>query len=161
MNLFEIDSIYRNVLDRAKAIAEENEGVIPDDLSAELDAIEMTREQKMENVVKAHKNESALADMIKDEIKTLQSRFASHENSAEWLKKWLSMFVSPGEKYEFGSGKISWRKSSSVIVDETQLPDEYFKVVRSPMKSEIKDAIKAGATIQGVSIEEKQNIQIK
>jgi len=161
MNLYEIDSIYHGVLDRAKAIAEENEGVIPDDLSAELDAIEMTREQKIENVVKAFKNESALADMIRSEIKTLQSRIASHDSSAEWLKKWLSMFVQIGEKFEFGSGKISWRKSSSVVVDETQLPDEYFKTVRSPMKAEIKDAIKAGATIPGATVEEKQNIQIK
>jgi hypothetical protein len=148
-------------LERAKAIAEENQGVIPDDLSAELDAIEMTREQKIENVVKAYKNESALADMIKAEIKALQSRISSHESGSEWLKKWLSMFVQVGEKFEFGSGKISWRKSSSVIVDETKLPDEYFKVVRSPMKSEIKDAIKAGTTIPGALIEEKQNIQIK
>lgn len=161
MNLYEIDIAYRMVLEKAKAAAEENEGIIPDDLSMELDAIEMTRDLKIENIVKAYKNEIALADMINSELKSLQSRIKSHENSADWLKKWLSMFIAQGEKFEFGSGKISWRKSSSVIIDESVLPDEYWKITKSPMKTEVKEAIKKGITIAGASIEEKQNIQIK
>jgi hypothetical protein len=162
MNLYEIDTVYQGILTQAKEAAEQNDGIIPDDLSAKLDAIECTRDLKMENVVKAFKNEAALSDMIRGELKALQQRIKSHDSAAEWLKKYLGNFVKEGEKREFSCGKISWRKSSPVIIDDLKaIPEQYIKVEYSAMKTEIKEAIEKGETITGAHIEQKQNIQIK
>ena len=162
MNLYDIDAIYQQILAEAKDRAEENDGIIPDDISAKLDAVECTRDLKMENVVKAFKNEAALADMIRSELRALQQRIRSHDSAAEWLKKYLSNFVKEGEKREFSCGRISWRKSSPVIIDDIKaLPEQFIKIEYSPMKTEIKEAIEKGEAVNGAHIETHHNIQIK
>lgn len=60
--------------------------------------------------------------------------------------------------------KINFRKSESVeISQEVLIPNEYMteKVVRTPNKVAIKDAIKNGINVQGASIVTNQNLQIK
>jgi hypothetical protein len=60
--------------------------------------------------------------------------------------------------------KINFRKSESVeISQEVLIPNEYMtkKVVRTPNKVAIKDAIKNGLNVQGASLIQKNNLQIK
>lgn len=62
------------------------------------------------------------------------------------------------------SASISFRKSTKTIVDnENLIPEELFNVTmtKKPNLTKIKELIKAGVEIQGVHLEEKQNIQIK
>jgi hypothetical protein len=163
--LYEIDGMYQSYLAQAKEEAEQNEGVIPDDLAAKLDAMEMTRDVKIENSVKYYKNENAIADMLDAEIKALQARARSHRGHAEWLKTYLSAIIKPGEKPEYSCGKISWRKSERTIInDGAKIPVEYTRVIpehREPELDKIKKALKDGEKIEGAAIEERQNLQIK
>lgn len=163
-NLYEIDGMYQQALAEAKEQAEQNEGVIPDDLAMKLDALEMTRDIKIENSIKYYKNENAVADMLDAEIKSLQSRQRSHRSHADWLKKYLGMVMKPGEKPEYSCGKIGWRRSEALIIlNPALIPDEFCKIERTPLKDAITKAIKAGTTSFGetVKIEERNNIQIK
>lgn len=60
--------------------------------------------------------------------------------------------------------KINFRKSESVeISQEVLIPNEYMteKVVRTPNKALIKDAIKNGLDVQGASLVVNQNLQIR
>ena len=65
---------------------------------------------------------------------------------------------------DFGvQGKISYRKSSSVVVDEETLPEKYFnsKIVKTPDKVRVKEAIGKGEKVKGAYIQVTQNIQVK
>lgn len=162
MNLYEINSAYQEALNEAMEAAEQNDGLIPDDLDDELEEIGIEREQKIQSCIGYYKNENAIADMLEAEIKALTARKHAHESHAEWMKNYLSKNVSQGEKFEYAIGKISWRESESVrIVDETAIPEEFIKIERSPKKKDIKDAIKKGFAVTGAEIEKNQNIQIK
>lgn len=162
MNLYTINAAYQEALNKAMEAAEQNEGVIPDNLDIELEQIGLKREEKIQASIGYYKNENAIADMLDAEIKALTTRKHAHESHAEWMKNYLSKNVSQGEKFEYAIGKISWRKSESVrIVDETAIPEEFIKIERSPKKKDIKDAIKKGFAVTGAEIEENQNIQIK
>lgn len=60
--------------------------------------------------------------------------------------------------------KINFRKSESVeISQEVLIPNEYMteKVVRTPNKVAIKDAIKNGINVQGASLVTNSNLQIR
>ena len=101
-SLYEIDQQYKLLFDQAKAEAEENNGQIPDDLAAKLDAVEMTREIKIENCIKYYKNESALANMIEMELDALERRIKAHEGHALWMKQYLASVIE-------GATRLSYR----------------------------------------------------
>ena len=58
---------------------------------------------------------------------------------------------------------IYWRKSTVVEIQTMtdSLPAEYVKIEKTPMKAEIKEALKCGEKIDGCFLVEKQNVQIK
>ena len=68
-----------------------------------------------------------------------------------------------GKKRETAQYSISFRKSESIAIAEgAVIPDE-FLIEQEPKvdKVGLKKAIKAGAVIEGVNIEAKNNIQVK
>ena len=78
------------------------------------------------------------------------------KNKAESLKRYLQSALG-GEKFKTAKVSISYRKSESA-----KIPDEYLKYLEPEVKkTDLKKAIKAGETFEGVSLVEKQNIQIK
>jgi len=160
--LYEIDQAYQSAQDRADQYAAEHNGeMLPEHYQA-LDALEMTRDIKIENSIKYIKNQKAMAEMIESEIETLKARAKAHTAAAERNKAYLAYIIKPKEKHEYGCGKISWRESQKLIVDAPNLvPDQYVKIETSIKVQEIKDAIKAGEKIEFAHIETIQNIQIK
>lgn len=59
---------------------------------------------------------------------------------------------------------ISYRASEQTVIDnEFELPEQFINVkeVRTPNKTAIKEAIKAGEEVPGAHLERKKNIQIK
>ena len=100
--------------------------------------------------------------MVDAEAKALAQRKKSTQSKAEWLKRYLAVFIGEGQKYQDATVKISWRKSTSTVIDNPDtIEDKYFKIERKPVLSAIKDAINAGENIVGARLEEKQSIQIK
>ena len=162
VTLYDIDERYKLLLAQAKDEAERNEGIIPDTLSDQLDALEMTRDIKIENSIKYYKNESAVADMIAAEIDSLQQRQRQHKRTAEWMKYYLAQFVKVNEKPEYSCGKISWRKSKAVLISDSALvPDMFCKIERIPQKDSIKKELENGRIVSGATIEERNNLQIR
>jgi hypothetical protein len=165
IKLWEIDSVYQQLLDECREYAADHEGEISADLSMRLDAVEMTRDLKIENTLRYFKNENAVALMLENEIDALNKRYKTHENNAYFAKQYLAAIVKPGEKSEFGCGRISWRKSVSVnITDPAKLPQEYQRVIPArtePDKIAIGEALKVGQKVEGAELVEKQSIQLK
>lgn len=155
MTIYEIDNAILECIDQ------ETGEIINEEM---LTALNMEREKKISNVACWVKNLKAEAEALKTEKQNLEKRQKACENKAESLKRWLA-FALAGEKYKDSRVSISYRKSESVGFSDNfnvaNLPEEFQKVTIEPKKSEIKDYLKSGATIDGCYIEESNNIQIR
>jgi hypothetical protein len=129
-----------------------------------LNALEMERDKKISNVACWIKDLKAEAEAIKAEKQALDKRQKAAENKAESLKTWLSGILQ-GEKYKDSRCAISYRRSERVdfadSFDFDTLPDSMKKVTIEPKKTEIKNYLLTGATIEGVELVESSNIQVR
>lgn len=127
-----------------------------------LDALLIERDKKIENVALWMKNLRAEAEAIKAEKLKLGNRQKNAEKNAEDLKRYLDRALC-GEKFRTPRVQISYRKSSNVQIDDgAVLPDEYLRYKEpEPDKNALKKALKDGAEIDGVRLEERLNMQVK
>ena len=134
-----------------------------DRVASLIEELSLAREEKIDGIALYIEELGVIAAALKAKADELTKRAKVMENKAERLKDYLSVMLN-GEKYESTSCKISFRKTTSVVVvDEYALPAEYFteKIERKPDKTAIKDAIKGGTVIPGAVLVEKNNIHIK
>ena len=129
------------------------------------EALNLAREQKIENVACWIKNLKADAAAIREEEKALSDRRRANENKAERLENFLA-YALKGEKYNSPRVNITYRKSEAVeldVSDEVFMErfSEFVKVTPTINKTAIKDALKAGITNIPAHLSERQNMQIK
>lgn len=127
-----------------------------------LGQLQLAREDKVEGIALWIKNLLSDADAIKSEEEKLAQRRKANENKAKNLKEYLSKFLN-GQKFKTPKVSISYRKSESVeVTDISKLDDDYLKFAEPTVdKTKAKKALKAGTVLQGVSLVENQNIQIR
>ena len=119
-------------------------------------------ETKIENICLWIKNLKAEAEALKAEKEVFAARQKAAEKKMESLKKYMEMCLE-GTPFESPKVKVTFRKSEAIEVMEwAEIPDEYLKFKEPEInKTELKAALKKGLCIAGVSIVEKNNIQIK
>lgn len=124
--------------------------------------LQMSKEQKIENIALWIKNLLSDADELKKEKDAFAEREKSAKNKAESLKRYLSSILC-GQAFKTVKANITFRKSESVsVTDIYAVPDKWYKEVIPDVDAmRAKKAIKAGEVIPGIEIVEKQNIQIK
>lgn len=124
--------------------------------------LELAKKEKIENIALYYKNMVSEAEALKAEKNAFAEREKQARAKAESLKKLLDNELG-GNKFETTRVKISYRKSTAVAVDEHKLPAKWTNVVetRTPDKNRIKEALKAGESIDGVILIENNNIQVK
>lgn len=149
MTIFEIENEILNCVD-------EETGEVID--IEKLNELQISREQKIENVALWVKELKAEAEAIKKEKLVLAERQKSAENKAESLKKWLA-YVLDGEKFKTAKCSVSFRKTEAVEVTEDgikNLMKEHDELLTykapEPNKKAIKDAINDGLNVQGVQL---------
>lgn len=128
-----------------------------------LDALQMERQQKIENVALWIKNLASDALAYKAEKEAFAEREKAATKKVETLKNWLA-YALEGQKFTTGRCAVTFRRSEAVeIVSEEAIPKEYLteKTTYTPNKTAIKEAIKTGATIDGCMLVEKYNPTIK
>lgn len=161
MNLYEIDEQILNCISK---ITDADTGeVIGEQADFDmLNELQIERDTKIEQIALWVKELNAEAVAIKTEKDRLSARETSKKNKAESLKKYL-MSVLDGSKFETAKCSVSFRKSDVLQIDEgATIPEEYFKHKAPEIdKAGLKKAIKNGLELDGVSIVDKQNIQIK
>lgn len=153
MKLFKIDEAIMACVDMET-------GEIID--SEQLDALEMEREQKIENIACWIKNLLSDAEALKAQKQVFADRQKAVENKAASLKKYLSDYLA-GQKFSTDKVAISFRKTSAVnVIDMTQIPENYLKYAEPTAdKMAIKAAIKAGEVVPGAEIVEDKSMSIK
>lgn len=122
----------------------------------------MAFDEKVEGIACWIKNLLSDAEAIKVEKNALADREKSCKNKAESLKNYLRDALA-GQKFKTAKVSISYRKSKSVEVDDiSKIPEEYLKYSDPEVKkTDIKKAIESGKVFSGVTLVEKQNIQIR
>lgn len=160
MTLYEINQKIEAAIMNA---VDEETGEITEDF-AMLDELQLEREQKIENSGLYIKNLTAEIESLKAEEKALSERRKAKEKKAEWLKSYLAYSLA-GAKFETPKLALSFRKSVVVVdvADVDKLPEE-FKRVKTTIDADkvaLKEALKGGAVIDGATLVEKQNLQIK
>lgn len=166
MTLWEIDrAIEAAILD----CVDEETGEIITDFSA-VEALQMEREAKIENLVLYVKNLTTEAAGIREEEKALAERRKAKEAKAERLKNYLAS-VLDGAAFETSKCRCSFRKSQAVnITDNAALLwylqsmslDKCYKHKEPDIvKAELAKLLKTGAVVPGATLEERNNMTIK
>lgn len=160
MRLYEIDQAIMDCIDLET-------GEILD--SARLDELQMERAAKLEGVACWIKNLEAEADAIKAEKQNLDKREKAARNKAESLKQWLAEALQ-GEKLNTARAAVSYRKSEAVEFVNQELfvvwaSEEHNDLLTykqpEPNRNAIKAILKAGGTLPGAMLVQRQNISIK
>ena len=132
-----------------------------------LDALQMERDAKIENVALWIKDLKAEAEAIKAEKMALAERQRVAENKAESLKKWLA-YALDGQKFSTAKCAVSFRKTEKVEISDVgmiRLMKEHDELLTyrdpEPNKTAIKQALKDGLTVQGVQLVQNTSTIIK
>ena len=155
MNLYELQINIDSLVDQ------ETGEII--DIDA-LNALELERDTKISNIACWIKDLKAEGEALKAEEQNLNHRRKVCENKMESLKTYLATFLN-GEKFKDSRCAISYRKSEKVTFADDfmvdSLPDYMKKVTIEPKKTEIKEFLKTGATLEGVELVESTSMQIR
>lgn len=163
MRLFEISHDYRAVLDRV----DDAEGVLDDTLEADLDAVHGAMEEKVAACVVVTRELDAEAAAIKAEEARLARRRKAIEANSERLLGYVGrcLTVAGTRKIATTVAVVSLRASESVAVDVAAeaLPEAYrrTKTTVEPDKTALKEALKRGEAITGVSIVTRDSVQVR
>ena len=153
MNLYQINEAILACIDLET-------GEIIDE--AGLEALEIARTEKIENILLYIKNLNAEAEAIKAEKNALDERLKAKEKRAADLKAYVGNALN-GSKFETARVSVSFRKSEVLEISDLAVIPTKFLRFKDPEinKADLKKAVKEGLELEGVTIIEKQNIQIK
>ena len=131
----------------------------------ELDLLMLEHELKLKNCVYWYKNVKAEADALKAEKQKLAKRQQIAERKAEWMKNYIDYDLN-GKAFKPEDDvtvRVSYRKSKVVeCPDIYKVPDEYLRYKEPELdKTKVKKAFADGIEVDGCTIVEKNNIQIK
>lgn len=129
----------------------------------ELEGLQMEREQKLENIGIAVKNIRADIEALKAERENISKRIDQAQRQANSIEAYLA-YALQGDKLNTSKVKVTYRKSDSVVIDDLdRVPERFIKVetTYTPMKAELKKAIKEGRDIDGVHLETKNNMVVR
>lgn len=155
MKLYEISEVYASLA--------ENEEL--EDLKSYLDMVEDDFDDKALNIARLLKNIEADISVLKEEEKRLAGKRKSMESRRDGLKAYLfdNMKVIGKSKISDGVFDIKIRKNppSVDIYDESLIDDKYKIYTPRIMKTDIKEALKAGEEVPGARLESKESLSIR
>lgn len=159
-SLYHIEQEYMDLMQSVEAA----EGELTEEQVDQLTINEQELEGKSVAYVCVIKNAEGEIDKIDQEIKRLTAMKKREQSTITRLKDNLLTAVNLFGEYTAGMYTIATRKSTQVSIDdEVFIPAEYMvtKTVESIDKKKIKEAIKAGETVEGASVITNFNLNIK
>lgn len=160
VSLFDINAEQKLMIAEIEAM----EGEITPEMEEKLVITETQLRQKSIAYLEVIKVKEGFNSLISDEIKRLQGLKKRNDKVVNNLKDNLLTAVKTFGTYEVGTQKFGTRKSHQLIVDidPLNLPEIYRtqKLVVTADKVALKEALKLGEEIEGVSLVENQNLKI-
>ncbi|MET3616616.1 transcriptional regulator of heat shock response [Peptoniphilus olsenii] len=156
MKLYELTEIYNNLLDI---------DLNDDDLKSALSNIDDEIEIKADNIAKVLKNMDADIVALKAEEDRLKNKRKSIVNRSKDLKEYLQKQMELIDKKKFKttlfSFSIAKNRASIDIIDESKIPEDYFNVTRTPMKSDLLEAYQNGVLTEGLELVQTESLRIR
>jgi len=172
MRLFEIASEFKTLRDLVENDCDFNEetGEVVDNeaiLTELFNGLQLKLSDKLDNAAYVIKELDATTESLKAEAKRLSERASYLSKNAERLKGLMSLALSESgdDKIKTEKFTFSFRKSETVEIDPLFTPDDYdrkfIRVKREFDKVKIKKALQNGEVVEGASLSENMNFQIK
>lgn len=147
---------------------DEETGEIPESIFQDLGTIGHNKDVIIASAVASHNEFTELISYIDAKLERLSKLKKVYSRTSSSIKTILANNLTEGENIHSDNFMISWRKSSSILIDgfaslkdiEEKHP-EAVKTTKDFNKTELKRLLKEGVKIEGVTIEEKKNLQIK
>ena len=149
MRLYEVSSEIKKL---------EDLGMEPEQIKDTMESLEMSFNEKANNIANLNENFNGDILAIDEQIKRLQGMKKTIKNKQDSLKEYLrtNMIASGISSIKCELFSITLRKSSKIvdIYDANSLPDDYVNVSTtiSPDKNAISKALKDGAEIDGAKL---------
>lgn len=156
MKLYEIDEAIMKLID-------EETGEILD--YEAFSNLQLQREAKLEGVACYIKQLDYEMQALKDEETKMKQRRKVKENTVKNLKAWLSAVLN-GKKFETSKCKVSFRKTTSVIVDDEIFLKQHKDLCEENItykydKNKLKKILQNGTRLNGVMLSEGKSMTIK
>lgn len=163
MRLYDIPNIIRAL------VAEYNDFDTTDErrieIESEISALDLTAEERCDYYATIMAEEIGDAEGLDVQIKRLTARKQRHMKTAERFKMMIDVYMKQSniDKLKTKLFTFTYRMSKSVkIVEGAKLAKMYLRFKDpEPDKTKLKEALDAGKTIEGVSLEVSYNLQIK
>jgi len=159
MHLYDVTQLEKEL----DLIAENNEGEVPEEKYKELVEASTAADVSLEKMIKYIKHLEHFIEASDNEMKRLKENKDRAKARIESIKRYMTPFVLIKDGYTVGTFKLSTRRSTQVhLKDDFNIP-EYItiKEVIQPDKMKIKDDLTNGVVIEGATLVEKDNLQIK
>ena len=160
-SLFEIGNEYLEIYH----LLEDNGGEITPEIETALAINKSNLQEKSQNYISLIKEIEGRSRTVEIEIKRLQALKKRNDTFVLKLKENIANAMRMLEIDEIRTdlNKINFRKSKSVQIEDIEmLPNAYVIIEKKPIsKTELKRRIENGEVINGVSIIENLNLQIK
>ena len=177
MNIWQIDCEIERILDMVEdGVVDPKTGEIVDPETGEVISVEnalcalnMAREEKIENAALAVKNMTAEANAIKREEEILYERRKAIEKKRDKFKNYLIEALTREDgttdkiKTARASVSVKINPPSTVITDMDALPKEFLreKTEVAPDKVSIKEVLLRGINVPGARLEQTRSVMIK
>ena len=155
MKLYDIAEIYENLENIDDEVA----------VATAMDAVDAALEEKLESTAKVIRNLEAEAEALEAEEKRLKARKTAVRNRIADIKGYVQENLEAMGKDKVTSGIFKWSIQANApsvnILDESLIPDAYWKIERKPMKTEIKKAIEAGELTEGAELVRTKSLRLR
>lgn len=156
MNLYELTEMYQNLLDLD---LEEEE------LQGHLKNIDDEIEIKAENIAKVLRSLDAEVEAYKKEIERFTLKKQRAENRAKGLKAYLQEAMETVDKKKFKTDLFSFNIQKNApslrILDESKIPEDFYKIERKLDKVEFKKAVKEGLYEEAAELVQSESLRIR
>lgn len=165
MKLYEISRAILDVIESGYSVDEDTGEILFE--PADIDALEIERDSKLEACALYAKSLQAEADAIKAERDRLDARLKAKQGKADRMKQYIQSCMLALHDTTFETARVDMRirqsKFVEVACDAESLPLEYQrrKVTVTADKTALKKALQDGERIPGVRMAERDSLTIK
>lgn len=135
------------------------------DLNSALENIDDEIETKADNIAKILRDFDGDIEALKSEEERLAKKRKAIENRQKHLKEYLqnAMLVLDKRKFktDLFSFNIQKNAPSLKILDESKIPEDYYKIERELNKNDLKEAVKNGLFEDAAELVQTESLRIR
>lgn len=160
---FTLYELNEQIEDLTERMIDPETGEVDEEIMNQIDLLKMDVDAKLDAIGIVIKSLTGEIDIFTQEKKNLQKNIDSRMRKIERLCNYSNL-VLKGKPKSLRHVQYSYHKSQKVqIVNEDMIPDKYmkFEMKSTPVKTEIKKALKNGENVPGCYLEDKNNLIVK